>query len=465
MKSHVIIAGLILGAAFAPLAPALAEKQSPPEGAAPRPFQLPKSETYTLKNGFTVTLVPYGAAPKANIRAVVRVGNLNDGDKPWLADLAGDLMQEGAAGRSAEAIAVEAASMGGGLNVGVGLDQTTFTLDVLGERAPDAATLLADILQRPDFPEAEFGKAMQGLLRNLSIAATQPQAIANDAYWRRIYPNHPYSDGALPPKEKVAALTLADAKAFYAENFGAARTHLYVVGRFDAKAVKKAIKTAFQGWASGPAPLVAPPGDPAAPSVALVDRPGAVQSTIRLGKRVPPLDGSLELEAADTILGGYFSSRITRNIREDKGYTYSPNSFVSAEYRAAYWTQNADITSEATGPAIAEIVKEIRGLQDAPPPAAELQAIKNYMSGVFVIGLASRAGLSQNLSFANLHELGADYLSTYVSKVSGLTAQGVQNAAREHLKIDDMTLVVVGDLKTVRGQITALPDFSEKLAQ
>jgi predicted Zn-dependent peptidase len=188
-----------------------------------------------------------------------------------------------------------------------------------------------------------------------------------------------------------------------------------------------------------------------------------VQSTIRLGKRVPPVDGTLELEAADTILGGYFSSRITRNIREDKGYTYSPNSAVSPEYRAAYWRQNADITTEATGPAIAEIIKEIRGLQATPPPQEELEGVKNYMSGVYVIGLASRAGMANNLAYANLHGLGLKYLENYVTLVNALTPEAVQAAAKTNLDVEEMSLVVVGDIEKTRGQLEKLEDFSGKL--
>lgn len=443
-------------------APAFAA-ETPPEGSAPRPFNLPAIETYALKNGLTVSLVQYGNAPKANVRAVLRTGNANDGDKPWVSDLAGDMIQQGAGGRSASDIDIAAAAMGGALNVGVGLDETFLTMDVLSEKTPEAIALAADILQRPDFPEAEFDKSLQNLLRGLSIAGSQPQTIANDAFTKLIYPNHPYASAQLPAKEKVAALTLEDAKRFHAENFGAARTHLYVVGRFDPRKAKSAIRKNFSKWGAGPAPLVNPPAEGDQAKVTLIDRPGAVQSTIRLGKRVPPLDGSLELEAADTILGGYFSSRITRNIREDKGYTYSPNSSVSAEYKAAYWAQNADITSESTGPALSEIAKEIRGLQDAPPPAKEMQAIRNYMSGVFVIGLASRQGLSASLANANLHGLGPAYLEGYVTKASALTPEAVQEAARRHLPIADMSLVVVGDLKSVRPQLEALADFKDRL--
>jgi predicted Zn-dependent peptidase len=444
--------------------PAVAqEKEAPPVGSEPRGFDLPKIESYTLRNGMEVTLVPFGRVPKAFVLGAVQVGNLHDGDTPWISDLAADMMAEGAGGKSASEIALEAALMGGDVNVGVGLDQTTVSMDVLSESVPDAIELIASVLQQPNFPEGEFGRIQQNRLRNISIGATQPGTIAQDAFTKSLYPNHPYSTATLPDAETFAALTLEDAKAFHGANFGAKRTHLFVVGQFDRREVKRAVSDAFRRWGGGPDPLDLAPAMPEGPEVKLVDRPGAVQSTIRLGKRVPPVDQTLDLEGADTILGGYFSSRITRNIREDKGYTYSPNSAISLEKGAAYWRQNADITSEATGPALAEVIKEIRGLQDAPPPDDEMRGIKNYMNGIFVIQLASRFGVANRLSFVNLHGLGTEYLENYVSTVEALTPQSVQDAAKEHLAINEMSLTVVGDLASVRPQLEALPDFADQL--
>lgn len=439
------------------------EKETPPEGGEPRGFNLPRIETYTLRNGMNVTLVPYGRVPKAFVMASVRVGNLNDGETPWISDLTAELMGEGAGGKSASEMALAAAKMGGDVNIAVGLDETTVSMDVLSESVPDAVALIADVLQRPNLPEEEFARIQQNLVRNISILATQPGSLAQNAFMKTIYPDHPYSNAVLPDAEGFAALTLEDAKAFHETNFGARRTHLYIVGKFDRRDVKRAISDSYRRWDEGPEPLVLEPELPDAPTVVLIDRPGAVQSTIRLGKRVPPIDNSLDLEGADTILGGYFSSRITRNIREDKGYTYSPNSAVSIERGAAYWRQNADITSEATGPALAEIVKEIRGLQEAPPPEAELRGVQNYMNGIFVLQLASRTGVANRLAFVNLHGLGVEYLENYVDTVEGLTPQSVQEAAKTHLAVDDMSLAVVGDLTSVRQQLEALPDFAERL--
>ncbi len=435
----------------------------PPPVGEPKSYTLPAVETYTLRNGMQVTLAKLGGVPKTTIRAVTRVGNLNDGKTPWISDLTADMLKEGAGGKSAAALATAAAQMGGDVNVSVGLDQTTVAMDVLSEAAGEATALIADILQRPDFPAAEFERVKTNRLRDLSVAASQPGTIATAAFSNIVYPDHPYAAAVLPDPEGVGAITLENVQKFHAENFGAARTHLYVAGNFDKRTVKRAIRQAFRKWDSGPALLSAPPGDSAGPQIVLIDRPGAVQSTIRLGKRVPSIDENVDLSAANTMLGGYFSSRITRNIREDKGYTYSPRSRISLEAGAAYWNQIADITSEATGPALVEIVKEITDLVKNPPAANELQGVQNYMNGVFVIRLASRGGMANQLAFVNLHGLGLDYLEKYVGRVSALTPESVHEAAKNHLDVADMSLVVVGDIASVRSQLESVPAFADRL--
>lgn len=461
-KYLALLATSVLTLGFVSSPAVAAEKQAPPVGSEPRGFDLPEIETYSLRNGVDVTLIPYGTVPKTAIRVVVRAGNLNDGEQTYIADLTAEMMQEGADGQSASDVAKLAASMGGNLNLGVGLDRTFATIDVLSDSADEAIALLADVLQRPTLPEAEFEKRKANMMRNLSVRRSQPQAQASEAFNAILYPDHPYGTPT-PENELVEGFTLDDVKAFHEANFGAERTTIYVVGQFNRRTIKRAIRKEFGRWKKGEEALSLPSQPNAEPNIVLIDRPGAPQSTIRLGKRVPALSSELDLAAANTLLGGYFSSRITRNIREDKGYTYSPSSRVSTNYKAANWQQNADVTSEATGPALAEILKEIRLMQDEAPSEKELQGIKNYMNGIFVLQLASRGGMANQLSFVDFHELGTDYLESYVDNVQALSASDLQQAVQTHLPIDDMSLVVVGPLDLVRSQLETLPEFAERL--
>ncbi|HEX5135036.1 MAG TPA: insulinase family protein, partial [Thermoanaerobaculia bacterium] len=159
------------------------------------------------------------------------------------------------------------------------------------------------------------------------------------------------------------------------------------------------------------------------------------------------------LSVVNTLLGGYFSSRITANLREAKGYTYSPSSQLSTRYRDAYWAEAADVTTNVTGPSLKEIFYEIDRLQAEPPPPAELKSVQNYMAGVFVLQNSSRNGIVNVLELIDLHGLPADYLKTYVQRVYAVTPQDVQRLAKKYIQDDKATIVVVGDRKVIEEQI------------
>ena len=438
------------------------EREAPPAPSEPRPFTLPAVTSYELPNGLHVTLVPYGKTPQVTILAAVRTGNIDDGEHVWLSDMTGSMMEKGAGGRTASQIAEAAASMGGSLSLGVGLDSTTASTGVLGEYAPNAIALLADLLIKPDFPADELEKVRADLLRNLSVSKSQPGAIASEAFSSALYPDHPYGH-TYPTAEQLGAYSLDQVKAFHNANFGAQRTHLYVVGRYDEAAVRDAIAASFGGWAKGPEATSMPSvaEDPGA--VVLIDRPGAPQSTLRIGQRVDIPAGDIEMAAMNTLLGGYFSSRITRNIREDKGYTYSPGSGIAQRIQGKHWVQSADVTAEATGASINEILKEVRLMQTENPSDKEVQGIKNYMNGIFVLGLASRGGVAGQLATLDQLGLGSEFLNTYVTRVSALTAEDFKNAAAGNLPMDEMSFVVVGPLDSVREQLAEVPELADRL--
>ncbi len=464
-----IIKTLALGAtaisACAMAAPLAAqEREAPPAAAEARPFTLPAVTRYKLPNGMQVTLVPYGKTPQVSIVTAVRTGNIDEGENVWLADMAGEMMQKGAGGRTAAQIAEAAANMGGSLSLGVGGDVVTASTGVLAEFAPQAVQLLADVLISPDFPASELEKVRADMLRNLSVARSTPGGMAGEAFDAALFPGHPYG-ATFPTNDQLSGYTLDQVKAFHATNFGAQRAHIYVVGQFDDATMRAAIEKSFGGWKQGVAASKIDSPDVDAPGVILIDRPGAPQSTLRIGQRVAAQEGDLRFIAANTLLGGYFSSRITRNIREDKGYTYSPGAGVSQRVHGANWTQYADVTAEATGPSITEILKEIRLMQTEAPSGKEVAGIKNYMNGIFILGLASRAGVANQLVNLDLLGLGPQFLNTYVDKVSALTAEDLRAATAQYLPIDSMTYVVVGPLDSVRSQLEAVPELAGLLPE
>ncbi|MEM7548694.1 MAG: pitrilysin family protein [Bacteroidota bacterium] len=433
----------------------IAQKETPPSGGEPKNFNLPEKTTFELGNGLSVTLVQYGTIPKATIQAVVKTGNIHENsDQVWLADLMGDLMAEGNVTDEGVDLNDALAKMGGELNVAVRRNTTTISADVLAEFTDDFVKLLAKTIMTPAFPESEVARLKNDLKRQVNVSKTRPQSQANESFQKLIYPEHPYGR-VFPTEEMIDSYDLETIKAFYNDNFGAKRTHVYVSGVFDESQVKSAIETAFADWKEGTTTEYDVPEVAEAASIEVLDRPGAPQSTIYFGLPVidPSDDDYIPLMVTDALLGGSFGSRITANIREDKGYTYSPRSVISDGYRSSVWREQADVTTEFTGATLNEIVKEIRTLQNEPPPKEELDGIKNYMAGLFVLRNSTRGGIIAQLAFLDEHDLPESFLTERVKKIYEVTPEKVNEVMKEYIRPEDMTLVVVGDRSVIDSQL------------
>jgi zinc protease len=423
------------------------EKETPPPLGTPKPFAVPAGETFTLPNGMKVTLAQYGAVPIVSISADIAFGHANESaDQVWISDLLTELMKEGTATLTAQQIANEAARMGGQFNFSPGTDSSSAGIDVLSEFAPDAVKLIADILQHPTLPPGELERVRGNLLRQLSVQLATPQSQANQVFAATLYPDHPYGR-LFPTENQLKQYGMEDVRKFYAANLGAQRTHLYVVGRFD-PAVRKTIEAAFADWNAGPPAMRNPPSESAKPQLIVVDRPGAVQSTLRIGLPIavtPAAEDYIPLQVTNTLLGGAFTSRITNNIREQKGYTYSPFSQVLARFHTTRWQESADVTTKFTADSIREIFFEVNRLRKDPPDAKELKGIQNLLGGIFVLQNSSNQGIIGQLSFLELHGLSQDYIRSYIQKVNAVSRGDVQRISENYLSPGKMTLVVVGD--------------------
>ena len=437
-----------------------AHKQTPPEGGTPEDFRLPEKDSKKLDNGLTATLVQYGIIPKVNVSVIIKTGNIHEGpDEVWLADLTADLMREGTTTMDFKTIARKVAAMGGEVNVSTGENQTVISGSVLSEFGPDLIRILADIAMSPSFPESEVDRLKNDLKRQLTVQKSVPQSQALEKFRSIVFKDHAYGR-VFPTEAMLNSYTLEKVKSFYDRNFGARRTVVYAVGKFDEGAVNDAIRDTFGKWKEGPEvdyPVTTPVRTN---EVAIIDRPNAPQTTIMLG--LPTLDPSkaewIPLSVTNSLLGGSFGSRITSNIREDKGYTYSPHSVVSTGYRTGLWYEQADVTSEHTGASLQEISKEIKRLQNEPPSKEELEGIQNYEAGVFVLQNSTPQGIIGQLNFIDFHGLDDSYLTNRVKNIYQVTPEKVQEMAQEYFKYEDMTLVLVGDKKQLEKQIKSHQD-------
>ena len=435
--------------------PALAQKEAPPAPGTPKAYRVPPRTTFALPNGMQVTLVRYGLVPKVAINLQVRTGAIDEAaDEVQLSALTADMLVEGTATRTAGDISRQAAEMGGSLTAGSSDDAVSVGGEVLSENAGRYIALLADVVLHPRFDSADVARLRANRARDNAIALSQPGQIARTRFRAMIFGDHPYGR-VFPTEAMLQGYTAARVRGFYARNYGARRAHLYVSGVYDARQVEAAIRAAFRGWAPGSPATVHPPAPVAHRQVELMDRPDAVQSSLRVGLPVadPSSPDWVRLAVTDAILGGTFGSRITSNIREDKGYTYSPFSFVAPWPKTGIWMEVADVTTNVTGPSLKEIFYEVDRLRNEAPPDRELAGVKNNMVGVFTIQNSSRGGLIGQLQFVDQFGLGDAYLSNYVRNVLAVTPAEVQQTALRYLDASRMSIMVVGDKKVVEAQL------------
>ena len=446
------ISGVVLLAGTAALT---AAKEMPPAGGPPKPFHLPPTEEFSLTNGMRVTLVSYGSVPKVAVRAFVDAGGLYEpAGQVWIARLTALLMKEGTASRSAAKVARDAADMGGQLEIDAGAEFTTVGGIVLSDFGGKFVSLLADVLENPALPESELARLKADLARELAVDKTVAGSEARARFLETLFPGHPYGR-VYPSNEALAGYTADNVRAFYRANFRAARTHLYVAGKLD-PGLRHAIRDAFNAWDKGAAPADIPATPTKTRSFSLIDRPGAAQSTLYIGLPVadPTSADYVALDVMNSLLGGSFASRITSNIRERKGYTYSPYSQVGTRKHLAFWLESADVTTAVTGPALGEIFAEIDRLRKEPPTAQELAGFQNYLAGLFVIrNTISADGLIGQLHFVDAQGLDRSYLSTYVQKVMSIKPADIQRVAETYIAPSRMAIVVVGDKAKIADQL------------
>jgi predicted Zn-dependent peptidase len=455
----IALATVVLGSAASAQQPATTaatpQKETPPAPGTPKNFRVPPSTTLSLANGMRVTLIPFGRVPKVTMDLQIRTGRIDESaNEVSLAAVMGDMLREGTTTRTPQDVSRQAADMGGSVDISAQDEVLSVNGTVLSDFSDGLVALIADIAQHPRFDSTDLKRIIDKHARDNAVALAQAGQQSRKLFREITYGDHPFAR-IYPTEAMLRGYTIDKVRAFYTKNVGARRAHLYVSGVFDRRVVERAIREAFDAWPSGTAATENPPVLAAKQQVAVLDRANSVQSSMRLGAPVadPSSADWIRLTVTDYLLGGAFGSRITSNIREDKGYTYSPFSFVAVYKKSGVWMEIADVTTNVTGASLTEIFKEVDRLRTQPPPEPELTGIKNNLAGVFTVQNSSRAGLIGQLSFVDLHGLGADFLTSYVKNVMAVSPEDVRSTAEKYLDPSKMSIAIVGDKKAVEKQL------------
>lgn len=459
------ILSVAAGAALLAAAPAFAQPGFPttpprPQGA-PR-LDLPEPQRMTLPNGLKVMYVRQAELPVVSAVLVTRgAGGADEpGEIPGLAAFTANMLDEGAAGMDALALADALDLLGASLGTFSGTDAAQVNLYVLRQNFPRALQLMADVVTRPDFPEREVNRLRDERLTALARARDEATTIAGNAFSALVYgADHPY--GRISSAETTRLLDRARVQAFHASRYRPENSTLILVGDVDPSAMQPMIAQAFGGWrAQGPAVQI---GEPPAPpaigrtTVYLIDKPGAAQSEIRIGH--PGVARSnpdfFPLMVLNTMLGGTFTSRLNTNLRETHGWAYGARSTFQMLRGAGPFTAAAGVQTNATDSSLVEFFRELNRIRTEPVTAEELQKIKNYVGLRLPDQMETTQSVASSLAGLETYGLDASFYDDYVQRVMAVTAEDLRRVANQYLRPENSVVVIVGDRSVVEAGIRA----------
>jgi zinc protease len=429
-----------------------------------RPFQLAPRVEKTLPNGLRVIVTRQTSVPKVSITLTVLSGYSSDpADLTGLASLTADLIQEGTKTKTSRQIRRDVFGMGGSLSAAASQDFTSVSVRGLSEFAPRLMELTADVAMNPTIPEDEVAILKQQHLQGVSQQKASPQFLANRTFRTALFGQHPYARTS-ETEASLNAMDRARLVAFHRDHYRPNNAFLLIVGDIDPNAMIAAAEKAFGGWARGDvaAPAFAAPPALNGRHVYFVQRPNSIQSSIAVGNIVVKRSDPrwYELTVANTIYGGAFNSRIVRNIREEKGYTYSPQSAMTGFGDAGFYRFAADVRNEVTGATLTEVFKEIDKLRAEGSDGAELQGAKAYLRGLFPIQTATQTGLSGTLNNVYVFGLPKDYPETFRAKIAAVSPDQVKSASSTLLGSENSVIAIVGDWAKVKSQLTAYTNIT-----
>ena len=442
-----------------------AQQKTPPPPGAARPLNLPKVTEKKLSNGLTVVLAPLPNVPKVSSILTFRSATTAS-DRvahPGIAQIAAAVANEGTDTRTSKQIKEELRSIGGTLSLGSDADSTTMSASSLSEFSARLFELMSDVAQHPSFPETEVKLAQENTIQQIRAARADPGFLVNERFQKAVFGDHPYGF-VLPDEKSISALTRADLRGFVSKFYIPNASHLIVVGDIDVDKTFAEIEKAFGGWKSGTAP---PDENPPVPTrdkrhIYFVNRPGSVQSAIYIGNvSIPRKDKDyFAIRTANTIYGGSFYSRLTRNIRETKGYTYSPFSSSNTQAKTGSFLAGAFVRNEVTGPTLLEIFYELDRMRVLPVDEEELKAAKEYSTGNFSVELASQFGLAGRINTIYTFDLDKSFINDFRPKIETLSAADIQRVAAKYFDTYRAAIVIVGDWEKVKDQVIPFGDVT-----
>ncbi|MEK7256443.1 MAG: pitrilysin family protein, partial [Bacteroidota bacterium] len=407
-------------------------KNAPKPGPAPR-IELGKAEQWTLKNGLKVIVVENHKLPRISFQIFVDAPPVLEGEAAGYVDMAGQLLTKGTTTKTKSQIDEAVDFIGASLSS----DANGVNGTCLSKHRVKLLELMSDVLLNPTFPEEEFVKLKKQTLSALAQAKDDPNTIAgNVGATLRNGKKHPY--GEVESEATIDKVTSEKCKAYFQTYFKPGISYLVVTGDITAAEVKKLATKYFGDWKQAPVnkETFPHPKKPATTQVDFVDKTGAVQSVVYITYPVefkPGQEDAIKADVMNTVLGAYFSSRLNANLREDKGYTYGAGSRLVNDPVIGNFRASASVRNEVTDSSITQFLLEINKLKSEEIGDAEMNMVKNVMTGNFARSLEDPATVARFTLNTARFNLPADYYHTYLERLSKVTKQGVLAMAKKYL--------------------------------
>jgi predicted Zn-dependent peptidase len=423
-----------------------------------QPPHLPGVAERELPTGLRAFVARRAAVPKVELRLripIIATRTTGDGARERLL---ADTLTAGTSQRSSLALAQELQRLGASMRAGLSSDELVVSGSVLTANLPPYLELLAEVLTDAAFPDDEVEIAQGRGAQEVTLARSQPTVIAQYALAERLYAKHPYGRG-LPAPSSFTSVSSVVLRRAHAGRVVPQGSTLVLVGDVRTEAALAVVEEVLGRWdRSGKAADLKAPPLPDPSSTLLLDRAGSVQTNIRLGGAAVPRDhpDHARLQVANMVFGGYFTSRLVANIREDKGFSYSPRSSVTHRLRASQLTVAAEVATEVTVPALLEIRYELARMAAGRVSEDELRAAQRYIVGTLALATQTQAGLATQLSVLAAAGLGINFLTEYPRQIEQVTADDILDAALRYLGPRGLQTVLLGEAHAVRRQLESL---------
>jgi predicted Zn-dependent peptidase len=428
----------------------------------------PRPAISKLSNGLEVMILEDHRVPTFSVQLVIPASGLDEpAELSGVSDATASMMNLGTKTRTALQITESLGELGGSLNISSGSSNTTISVGGLTDNIDELLNLMGDVLMNPTFPQDEFDKWKRRQLNSLQQARTAPGYYTNLRLYPILYPGDARAITSIT-EASIGKLTRQHLIDYYQSHYGPAGSYIAITGDVKLKEMTVKLEKVLAPWKGGSAkrpelPIRAPIADK---KVILIDRPNSVQTTITVANRaISRTDPDYyAFTLLNRILGQGSASRLYRNVREDKGYTYGINSGLAATRYSNHFIASTSVRTEVTGAALTEILKEFKDIRENLIPAEELEAAKRAIVASFALSLQSTSTMLTSAMTLKEYGFPADYWDRYPEMIMKVTPQQIRDVARKYIPLDNVQIIAVGDGAKVRDQLRPFGAVEEQAA-